>query len=125
MALSSMTGFGRASGELSDRLAASIVIRSVNHRFLDLQVRTNQREELPEVEAAVRSAIVGSLERGRVTVQIDLERKVTGASTVVVDGAAMRSVVEQLAELELADAMSGDISLAELLSVPVSAKVNM
>ena len=118
MALSSMTGFGRASGELSDRFAASIVIRSVNHRFLDLQVRTNLREELPEIEAAVRSAIVGSLERGRVSAQIDLERTATGASTVVVDGAALNSVVEQLAELELPDAVSGAIPLGELLSVP-------
>jgi uncharacterized protein (TIGR00255 family) len=113
-----MTGFGRESGVLSDRFAASIVIRSVNHRFLDVQVRTNLREELPEVEAAVRSAIVGSLERGRVTVQIDLERTVTGGSTVVVDGAALSSIVEQLAELELADTVSGDIPLGELLSVP-------
>ncbi len=118
MALASMTGFGRASGELSNRFAASIVIRSVNHRFLDLQVRTNLREELPEIEAAVRSAVVGFVERGRVTVQIDLERTSTGASTVVVDGAALRSVVEQLAELELPETISGTVPVGELLSVP-------
>jgi uncharacterized protein (TIGR00255 family) len=118
MALSSMTGFGRASGELSDRFAASIVIRSVNHRFLDVQVRTNLRDELPEIEAAVRGAIVGSLARGRVTVQIDLERTSTGHSTVVVDGAALEGVVEQLVQIELPDAVSGSISLGELLAVP-------
>lgn len=118
MALSSMTGFGRASGELSGRFAASIVIRSVNHRFLDVQVRTNLREELPELEAAVRSSVVGFLARGRVTVQIDLERTSSGGATVVVDSVALRSIVEQLGRLEPQDAVSGSISLGELLAVP-------
>jgi len=85
-----MTGFGRASGELSGRFAASIVIRSVNHRFLDVQVRTNLREELPELEAAVRSSVVGFLARGRVTVQIDLERTSSGGATL----AAMAKILE-------------------------------
>jgi len=118
MALASMTGFGRASGELSGRFAASIVIRSVNHRFLDVQVRTNLREELPELEAAVRSSVVGFLARGRVTVQIDLERTSSGGATVVVDSVALRSIVEQLGRLEPQDAVSGSISLGELLAVP-------
>ena len=54
--LSSMTGFGRAQGEISDRLRASVVVRSVNHKFLDILVRTNVREEIPELEAAARGA---------------------------------------------------------------------
>ena len=49
MALMSMTGFGRSRGRLSDRLGASVVVRSVNHRYLDIQIRTNLREEAPEV----------------------------------------------------------------------------
>ena len=48
----SMTGFGRARAELSDRFGASMVVRSVNHRFLDIQVRTNLREDTPEIEVA-------------------------------------------------------------------------
>ena len=54
MSVMSMTGFGRARGELSDRFGASVVVRSVNHRYLDIQVRTNLREETPEIEALRR-----------------------------------------------------------------------
>ena len=43
MTLMSMTGFGRARAELSNRFGVSVVVRSVNHRYLDIQVRTNLR----------------------------------------------------------------------------------
>ena len=78
MSLASMTGFGRAQGAISERLAASVVVRSVNHKFLDVVVRTNLREEIPELEAAVRGAVSDGPERGRVTVQVVSWRRLVG-----------------------------------------------
>jgi uncharacterized protein (TIGR00255 family) len=118
MALSSMTGFGRARGTLSDRFSASVVVRSVNHRYLDVQVRTNLREELPELEATVRTVVAEPLERGRVTVQVDLERTATGDARAVVDSDILVSMAEQLDRLELPERMSGSISLGDLIAVP-------
>ena len=85
MALASMTGFGRAGGVLSPRFAASVVMRSVNHRYRDVQVRTNLREETPELDAALRALVSESVERGRVTVQVTLQRTVPPATMVMVD----------------------------------------
>jgi uncharacterized protein (TIGR00255 family) len=118
MKLASMTGFGRARGEISDRLAASLVVRSVNHKFLDIVVRTNLREELPELEAAVRSAIGAGVERGRVTVQVDFERTAPQPVRAVVNIDAVSSVVSQLGELRSATGIGGDIVLADVLAIP-------
>jgi len=118
MNLASMTGFGRAQGEISERLTASVVVRSVNHKFLDIVVRTNIRDEVPELEAAVRAAVVDALERGRVTVQVDFERTAPQPVRVVVHGDAVASVVEQLADLQLNDKVTGDLELGDLLGIP-------
>lgn len=96
MGVTSMTGYGRARGRLSDRFEASVVVRSVNYRFLDLQVRLNLREDAPEVEAAVREVVAGSVARGRVSIQVNLERLSAAPGRVLVDRAAVESVMAQL-----------------------------
>jgi uncharacterized protein (TIGR00255 family) len=118
MALASMTGFGRARGALSARFAASVVIRSVNHRYLDVQVRTNLREETPELETAVRSVVSESIERGRVTVQLTLERTQPAATTVVVDGRAVTSALAQLRRLEEEEGGPQTVELRDVLTLP-------
>lgn len=118
MNLASMTGFGRAQGEISDRLTASVVVRSVNHKFLDVVIRTNVREEVPELEAAVRTAVVDRLERGRVSVQVDFERTAPQPVRVVVNAEAMSSVIDQLSDLPPSDHMTGEFGMGDLLGIP-------
>jgi len=118
MALASMTGFGRARGTLSARFAASVVIRSVNHRYLDVQVRTNLREETPELEAAVRAVVSEAVDRGRVTVQLTLERTEPAATAVMVDGRAVTSALAQLRRLEEEQGGPQTVELRDVLSLP-------
>lgn len=118
MALMSMTGFGRARGEISSRFGASVVIRSVNHRYLDTQIRTNLREEVPEIEAVVRSAITDKFQRGRVTAQLNFERIGSAAVDVVVNVEAVAQVVDQLGHLVLPDTVAGPVQLGDVLGVP-------
>jgi uncharacterized protein (TIGR00255 family) len=118
MALSSMTGFGRASGQISDRWSASLVVRSVNHRFLDVQVRTSIREEIPELEATVRAVVAEPLERGRVTVHVDLERTGSRASRISVERAAVSDILDQLSGIDLPDDVDRTLSLRDVLSIP-------
>lgn len=118
MALASMTGFGRGRGELSPRFSASVVIRSVNHKYLDIQVRTNLREETPELEAAVRSIVSSGVQRGRVTVQINLEKTAPSGTTTLVDGEALSNVLEDLHRVESAAGGEITIQLRDVLSIP-------
>lgn len=67
----SMTGFGRgaASGE---NFAVSVEIKTVNNRFLDLNLRLSN--ELQALEANLKRLISSRLSRGRVEVFINYER---------------------------------------------------
>jgi uncharacterized protein (TIGR00255 family) len=113
-----MTGFGRVRGELSKRMAATVVLRSVNHRALDIVVRAGGREELPELEAAVRAAVSAGFARGRVTVQVGLERLAGGEAELRVDAAAVAGLIEQLDRLELPGSVDRAVRLSELIAVP-------
>lgn len=118
MALMSMTGFGRARAELSDRYGASLVVRSVNHRYLDVQVRTNLREEMPELEAVVRGEISDRLQRGRVTVQVNLEQAVAVGPRVTVNVEQIAAVLRQLTTIPTPDGIASAPSIGDVLAVP-------
>lgn len=66
-----MTGFGRgaASGE---NFAVAVEIKTVNNRFLDLNLRL--ANELQNLEASLKRAIQNRLSRGRVDVFVNYER---------------------------------------------------
>jgi uncharacterized protein (TIGR00255 family) len=118
MALMSMTGFGRARAELSERFGVSVVVRSVNHRYLDIQVRTNTREETPEIDAAVRSEIAKRFHRGRVTAQVNLERIRTPEVDVAVNTGAVRELLDQLSGIAVPDGVGASVELGDVLAVP-------
>jgi len=65
----SMTGFASATRELATA-ALNVELRSVNHRYLDLQFRLP--EELRALEPGLRELIVASLQRGKVECRIGL-----------------------------------------------------
>lgn len=119
MTLASMTGFGRARGRVSDRLGAGVVVRSVNHRYLDIQVRTNLREEVPEIEALVRSSVADWFQRGRVTAQLNFEWASAPAIGVTVNTEAVSDVLNQLARIDLPhETANRSLSAADVLAVP-------
>ncbi len=48
--MKSMTGFGKAAGTLPDGTEVSVVVKGVNHRFLDLGIKL--RDEYASAEPA-------------------------------------------------------------------------
>ena len=89
-----MTGFGRGVAE-HGRTRATVDVRTVNHRFLDLKLRGSLA---PAVEDAISSRVRGAIERGAVTVSVHLVRQATGSATRI-DHDAARAAHQQLAEL--------------------------
>src|SRR5215831_5425745 len=67
----SVTGFAAVAAELPG-VAIAVELRSVNHRYLDLQVRLP--DELRTLEAAVREQLVATLRRGKVECRVSLTR---------------------------------------------------
>ena len=89
-----MTGFGRGVAEAA-RARATIDVRAVNHRFLDLKLRG--APVAPATEEAIGSRVRGSIERGAVTVAIHLVRE--GGAGIRIDHAAAKVAHEALTEL--------------------------
>jgi uncharacterized protein (TIGR00255 family) len=69
--IKSMTGFGQASFD-DGQLKTHVEIKSLNSKFLDLNLRLPK--QFGEKEMEVRSLISESLERGKVSVSIEFER---------------------------------------------------
>lgn len=67
-----MTGFGRASAE-EGAFSISVEIKTVNHRFLDFNLRLPR--ELSHLEGDIREKIKKSLQRGHVSLSMSLLRQ--------------------------------------------------
>ncbi|MEO7735822.1 MAG: YicC/YloC family endoribonuclease [Kofleriaceae bacterium] len=82
-----MTGFGRGIAEQAG-LRATVDIRSVNHRFLDLKLRG--AAIAPALEEAMTARVRAALERGSVAVAINVTR-------ISRDGAAPGQAIDPVA----------------------------
>ena len=72
MPIYSMTGFARAQVSVNDQLSYTLSIKSVNHRFLDVQLRLPSGLDALEME--VRKVIKDNLIRGHVDLTLSIDR---------------------------------------------------
>lgn len=89
----SMTGYGRGVAVRGDA-RATVDIRAVNHRFLDLKLRG----QLPAaLEDAIAARVRGAIDRGALVVAVSLRGGAPGGARI--DGDAAGRVHRQLVEL--------------------------
>ncbi len=108
-----MTGFGESAAS-GDGLNISVSIRSVNSRFLELNVRIP--ELLSNFEGDILAAIKGRVSRGKVmtTVLLDSDTK-KDLYNVFLD----RSLIENyILELSSISGISGEMQIGDILSLP-------
>jgi uncharacterized protein (TIGR00255 family) len=72
MPINSMTGYARAQVRVNEQLLYTLSLKSVNHRFLDLQLRLPQG--LDALEMDLRRALKENLIRGHVELALSVER---------------------------------------------------
>ena len=95
--LSSMTGFGRAEGQVNDR-KVSVEIRSLNSKQLDLLVKVPG--PFRDMEAELRSWTAERVVRGKVELYVNSE-PAPGARRVPIDAAAARTIYEEFRSVAL------------------------
>lgn len=110
----SMTGHGRGVAERGGR-RATVEIRSVNHRFFDLKLRTGPLD--PALEERVIGQVRKRAERGAFTLSIR-DETVGGTSAARVDVALARSVAAALEELRAALGLAGPVPLELVAAQP-------
>jgi uncharacterized protein (TIGR00255 family) len=86
-----MTGYGRGV-VTQGGTRATVDVRSVNHRFLDLKLRGSLA---PAIEEAISTKVRAALERGAVTVSVHLSRE--GATGTRIDPDAAKAAHDMLA----------------------------
>jgi uncharacterized protein (TIGR00255 family) len=113
--IASMTGYGRAEVR-GARLAITVEVRSLNHRFLEVAVKL-PRGFSPH-EGELRQLVQGRVARGRVDVTVAARRIAGSASVVRTDVALGAEYVRGARALAEAAGLAPDLPLADLLRLP-------
>src|SRR5215472_2415723 len=113
--IASMTGFAVAAAELPG-CSLSAELRSVNHRYLDVQVKLP--DELRSLDGVVRDLLTAEIRRGKVDCRISLNHALAGATTLAVDAARVAQLRDAAAEVLRHAPDSSPISVADILRWP-------
>ncbi len=111
----SMTGFAAVAADLPG-VSLAVELRSVNHRYLDLQLRLP--DELRGLESALRERIAAELKRGKVECRVSLNRTTPGAAGLAVDPQRVAQLAAAAADVLRHAPGSAPISVNEILRWP-------
>ena len=112
----SMTGYGRASLERDGR-ELTLELKTVNHRFLDLNIRLPRA--LLFLEDGLRKGLNARLSRGHVDVFINYRNVREDAREVTLDGALLKAYARAMDEAALlVPGVKDDRALTRLVSMP-------
>ncbi|MDE7070566.1 MAG: YicC family protein [Clostridia bacterium] len=114
-AIYSMTGYGKGIAELNG-LKVTVELKSVNHRFLDLNIK------LPKVftfaEDILRKTIQGSISRGHIDVYVNYEDTRESKKTLSIDYDLAEQYVLASKQLQEKGIAQNNFFTAELLRMP-------
>jgi uncharacterized protein (TIGR00255 family) len=113
--IKSMTGFASVSRE-DERATIAVTIRAVNHRYLDLQIRSPQ--SLASIEADVRGLVGKHVARGRVDLSVSLQLRQAGGVDVEFNEAFGRALETALEQARARGLVSGTLTPGDLLRLP-------
>ena len=111
----SMTGFASLSHE-DARATIGVTVRTVNHRFLDVQLRMPQ--SLAELETRLRALLQKRLARGRVELAISVQQRTTSTPTVELNEDFTRALLSALDRARDQGLVAGALTAGDLLRLP-------
>lgn len=116
----SMTGFASISREENGQ-KVSVTAKSVNHRFLDLQIKAPGA--LAAIEGRLRSAVQQKLTRGRVELSIAMDLAMTPTYAVTFNDAIVRQIAKVVEDARHHGLITGGLTAADLLRIPQALEV--
>lgn len=94
--LKSMTGFGRAE-KLIDGYEIKVNLKSVNHRYMDANVRVPKYYSFAEDK--IRQAATRYISRGKVEIFVGVERTEGSGKNIAIDGETAENYIKALKSL--------------------------
>jgi uncharacterized protein (TIGR00255 family) len=113
--IKSMTGFASFSRE-DERATVAVTIRAVNHRYLDLALRSPQL--LAPIEADIRALVGKHVARGRVELSVSLQLRQVAGVDVDFNEDFARALEVALDQARARGLVSGALTPGDLLRLP-------
>ena len=110
--ISSMTGFGRGSAQVGS-FTATVEMRSVNNRYLDVPVRLPRK--LNGRETDIQTRVKNAFDRGRMEVQVEVERIGEAELQIQVNEKAARAYGRLLEDLRRAAGIEEPLGLEHII----------
>ena len=111
----SMTGYGKQSLNVDGR-EYQIEIKSVNHRYLDINIK--MPKTLSYLEETVKKEISEKIKRGKVDVFITYENNSKEGRNITINKELAKLYIEQLKELAEEEKISSNIEVMEIAKFP-------
>jgi uncharacterized protein (TIGR00255 family) len=111
--MKSMTGYGRGTAD-GDDFSVAVDLKTVNNRFLDVHLRLSN--ELSSLEPSIKKQIGSRLSRGRVDVNINLEK--TGQTSYELNRPLIAGYVNALREMQTEFNIAGDLDINLISRLP-------
>jgi uncharacterized protein (TIGR00255 family) len=113
--IKSMTGFASLTRD-DEAATIAVTIRSVNHRFLDLQLRVPS--SLPALESRIRTLVQQRVARGRVEVMVSVQQRRTPPIQVELNEAFLQALDAALQRAREQGFVQGTLTPGDLLRFP-------
>ena len=113
--IKSMTGYGRQKGE-NELREVQVEIKSVNHRYLDLNVKVPRIYSF--LEEPIKTAVSAAVARGKVDIYLSITAKEGGDVKVSPNLALAGEYLRALEQVRDTYSLKDDISVMELAHMP-------
>ncbi|HEX5070493.1 MAG TPA: YicC/YloC family endoribonuclease [Vicinamibacterales bacterium] len=110
-----MTGFAAVSRE-DEGERVNITVKSVNHRFLDSQIKAPQA--LAPIESRIKGLLQRKLTRGRVELALNVEQTSLPAREVVLDERLLDQVSSAVDAARERGVITGGLTASDMLRIP-------
>ena len=110
-----MTGFGRSCVE-GDVGQVSVEIRSVNARFLDIQIRCPQ--SVQSIEQIIRQRFQTVVNRGKISVHVSIDSFDQDSAMPILNEKIVDRYLKEAKRLMEMDGIIGDIDLGLIMQLP-------
>lgn len=111
----SMTGFAALEREITNGVLI-VELRSVNHRYLELQLKLD--DNLRSFEPLVRELVTAKLGRGKVECRLSLMQRADRAMQAELDDSVLQQLAKMMAKAQQHFPQSQPLSAADILRWP-------
>ena len=113
--IKSMTGFASLTHD-TDSATVGVTVRSVNHRFLDLQLRLPSG--LADREPRIRALVQQTIARGRVEIAVNVQSRVAPVPQVELNEPYIAALEAALEHARTRGLVTGHLTPGDLVRLP-------